>query len=175
MAVKPVGLGRISDLQEEELTVFLNPSYVFTSQKIGFLGKVAVLPVFQEEKSFRFKIKYFFFFSGNNSDSIFLHLLEFSLASQAGARQTLPVFQRKLEQLAEQRGQIGAFQARVDVAINTMQVERENYIAARSQITDADIAFETANLVKNNILQQAGAAVLAQANQAPALALALLG
>ena len=55
-----------------------------------------------------------------------------------------------------------------------MQVERENYLAARSQITDADVAFESAKLVRNKILQEAGAAVLAQANQAPELALTLL-
>jgi hypothetical protein len=46
-----------------------------------------------------------------------------------------------------------------------------DYLAAKSQITDADIAQESAQLLKNQILQQAGAAVLAQANQAPALAL----
>jgi flagellin-like hook-associated protein FlgL len=102
-------------------------------------------------------------------------LLDFSLTTEADARQALPVFQRKLDQLSAQRGQIGAFQARVEVAINKMQVEKENYTAARSQITDADVAWESAQLVRNNILQQAGAAVLAQANQAPALALSLLG
>ena len=51
---------------------------------------------------------------------------------------------------------------------------RENYIAAVSQIVDTDVAQESANLVKNQILQQASAAVLAQANQQPALTLKLL-
>ena len=102
-------------------------------------------------------------------------LEKFSLATQAEARQALPVFQRKLSQLAEQRGQVGAFEARLGVAINKIQAERENYLTAKSQITDADIAFESAQLIRNSILQQAGAAILAQANQAPQLALLLLG
>ena len=73
------------------------------------------------------------------------------------------------------RGAIGAFQARVEVAINNLQVERENILGAKSQITDADVAEESAGLIKNQILQQAGAAILAQANSEPQLALSLLG
>lgn len=102
-------------------------------------------------------------------------LLEFSLLTQAGARQALPQFNNKLDQLASQRGQIGAFEARLNTAIATTRVTSENYATARSQINDADVAVEAANLVRNQILQQAGAAILAQSNQSPALALALLG
>jgi flagellin-like hook-associated protein FlgL len=112
-------------------------------------------------------------FLGESTDGV-APLLEFSLATQAQARQALPVFQRKLDQLSSQRAQIGAFQARISVAINTLQVEQESYLAARSQIVDADIAYESAMLLRNNILQQAGTTVLAQANQSPALALELL-
>jgi flagellin len=101
-------------------------------------------------------------------------LLPFDLSTLAGAHQALPVFQQKLSQLSAQRGEIGAMQARLGFAVNTIAVSGENYLAARSQITDADIAEENAQLIKNKILQQAGAAVLAQANQAPALALTLL-
>jgi flagellin-like hook-associated protein FlgL len=101
-------------------------------------------------------------------------LLPFDLSTMAGARQALPVFKSKLDQLSAQRAEIGAFQSRISVALNTLQVASENYAAAASQITDADVAQESAQLLKNQILQQAGAAVLAQANQAPALALMLL-
>ena len=102
-------------------------------------------------------------------------LLEFSLATQINARQALPIFQRKLDQLASQRGVLGAFEARINVAAATNRVAVENFAAAGSQISDADVAVEAAKLVRTNILQQAGAAVLAQANQGPALALSLLG
>ena len=92
----------------------------------------------------------------------------------AGARQALPVFRRKLEQLDSQRAGLGAIQSRIDVALGTLSVASENYSAAESQITDCDVAEESAKLTKNQILQQAGAAILAQANQGPALALTLL-
>ena len=101
-------------------------------------------------------------------------LLDFSLETMADARQALPVFKRKLEQIAAQRGEIGAFEARISTAINTIQVASLNISSAASQIRDADVAVESATLVRTQILQQAGAAVLAQANQSPALALNLL-
>lgn len=102
-------------------------------------------------------------------------LLEFSLETSIEARQALPVFQRKLEQLAEQRGEIGAYMARIDVASNVLGVASENFRAAESRIRDADIAAESSELTRLGILQQSAAAVLAQANQQPSLAIQLLG
>ncbi|NLF26067.1 MAG: hypothetical protein GX589_10485, partial [Deltaproteobacteria bacterium] len=101
-------------------------------------------------------------------------LLPFSLSTMADARQALPVFQQKLSQLGAQRGQIGAFQSRLSVAVNVLSSSTENIAAATGRIRDADVAKESANLVRNQILQQAGAAVLAQANQQSALVLKLL-
>jgi flagellin-like hook-associated protein FlgL len=101
-------------------------------------------------------------------------LLPFSLKTLADARQALPVFKQKLDQLSAQRGEIGAMQARLSVAVNTLQVSTENYASAESRIKDADVSEESAQLVKQRILQQAGAAVLAQADQQPQLALQLL-
>jgi len=77
--------------------------------------------------------------------------------------------------LATLRGQLGAGEARLNVAINNLAVARENFAAAESRIRDVDVASEAAELTRLSILQQAGASVLAQANQQPALALALLG
>ena len=101
-------------------------------------------------------------------------LLPFDLSTMAGARQAIPVFGQKLNQLAAQRGQIGAFQSRLSVAVNVISASTENMAAASGRIMDADIAEESATLVRTQILQQAGAAVLSQANQQPALALELL-
>jgi flagellin-like hook-associated protein FlgL len=102
-------------------------------------------------------------------------LLDFSLMTLADARQALPVFKRKREQLATQRAEIGAFQSRIDVAVNVLEIARENFKAAESRIRDADIAEEVSNLVRLRILEQAATAIFAQANQQPALALQLLG
>ena len=77
--------------------------------------------------------------------------------------------------LSSTRGTLGAVQSRLNVAVNNLQVARENFASAESQIRDVDVAQEAANLTRLNILQQAGSAVLAQANQQPALALTLLG
>lgn len=72
------------------------------------------------------------------------------------------------------RGTLGAVQNRFEYTIANLQNVSENLSASRSRILDADIAQETSEMTKNNILQQAGISILAQANQAPQLALSLL-
>jgi flagellin len=69
---------------------------------------------------------------------------------------------------------LGAAESRLKVAISNLSISRENLSAAESRIRDVDVATEAAELTRLNILQQAGASVLAQANQAPSLALTLL-
>lgn len=99
---------------------------------------------------------------------------ELDLLTQSGALQELGQLSTALDSISQELGVIGAFQSRLTTAVENLQQSRENYMSARSQIVDTDIAEESALLVKNQILQQAGAAILAQANQAPALALELL-
>ena len=101
-------------------------------------------------------------------------LLPFDLTTMAGARQALPVFDKKIQALAAQRGKIGSFQARIQVGINNLQSASENYAAAESRIRNADIADESSKLVRLNILQQAASSVLSQSNLQPQLALKLL-
>ncbi len=80
-----------------------------------------------------------------------------------------------LMQIDNIRGELGAVQNRFESTIANLSNVSENLSAARSRILDADIAQETSAMTKNNILQQAGVSILAQANQAPQLALSLLG
>jgi flagellin len=94
---------------------------------------------------------------------------------QAAALAALDAVKLAIGSLTTNRGTLGAAESRLGVAVNNLQVARENFSAAESQIRDVDVAEEAANLTRLNILQQAGAAVLAQANQQPALALSLLG
>ena len=84
------------------------------------------------------------------------------------------VIDTAIDRVSAELGAVGAIQSRFATAVSTLQTARENYLSAAGQITDVDLAEETANLVRSRILQQAGAAVLAQANQGPALALRLL-
>ena len=102
-------------------------------------------------------------------------VLSYSVTSSASALQALDAVNAAIGSLASTRGNIGAVESRLSVAINNLAVARENFAAAESRIRDVDVAGEAAELTRLNILQQAGASVLAQANQQPSLALALLG
>ena len=103
-----------------------------------------------------------------------LRIASASLSTVTGARNALAVFDKAIEQLSTARSKVGAVQNRMQVTINTLSVAQENLSAANSRIRDVDVASETANLTKAQILSQAGLAVLAQANQIPNSALSLL-
>jgi len=94
---------------------------------------------------------------------------------QSASRNALDAVNSAIGSLASTRGVLGAAESRLRVAINNLSVARENFAAAESRIRDVDVASEAAELTRLGILQQAGAAVLAQANQQPGLALSLLG
>ncbi|MNP51593.1 A-type flagellin [compost metagenome] len=79
-----------------------------------------------------------------------------------------------MEGIDAQRSDLGAVQNRFENTINNLQNISENASAARSRIKDTDYASETANLSKNQVLQQAGTAILAQAKQLPQAVLSLL-
>ena len=79
-----------------------------------------------------------------------------------------------LDTVNSERATLGASQSRFDAVISNLMIASENQSAARSRIMDADYAAETANLSRAQILQQAGNAMVAQANQLPQLVLRLL-
>jgi flagellin len=90
------------------------------------------------------------------------------------AQSALTSIDNAISAVNSQRGNFGAVQNRFENVISTLQVSSENQAAARSRIMDADYASETANLSRASILQQAGNAMVAQANQLPQQVLALL-
>ncbi len=96
------------------------------------------------------------------------------VSNQASARVTLALSKQRLETLNLAQAGIGASTSRIDTAISNLSTMTQNYASAASQITDTDVAEESAKLAASQILQQAGAAVLAQANIQPQLALTLL-
>jgi flagellin len=97
-----------------------------------------------------------------------------AVSTGASAQSALDSISSAIANVASVRGSLGAVQSRLNTAISNLRVARENFAAAESRIRDADVAEETANLTRTTILQQAGVAILAQANQQPGLALALL-
>jgi flagellin len=97
-----------------------------------------------------------------------------STAGQSASRLALDAVNGAIGSLASLRGQLGAAESRLRVTLNNLSSAREFFSAAESRIRDADVAQEAAELARVNILQQAGASILAQANQQPKLALDLL-
>lgn len=80
-----------------------------------------------------------------------------------------------IDTLSKQRSSLGAAQNRLESVVRTVGTAGQNTYAANSRIQDVDVASETASLTRNQILSQAGVAVLSQANQLPSSALSLLG
>ena len=96
------------------------------------------------------------------------------ITSVDGSSKAIEAVDGALMQIDNMRGDLGAVQNRFESTIANLQNISENISAARSRILDADIAQETSKMTSQNILQQAGVSILAQANQAPQLALSLL-
>lgn len=100
--------------------------------------------------------------------------LHINIRNVSEARTALTSVTTATERISTYRGKIGATQARLGVAIGSLSVAHENFLAANSRIRSADYAAESAQLTRLSIARDAGTAVLAQANQQPALALTLL-
>ncbi|MGZ8918357.1 MAG: flagellin N-terminal helical domain-containing protein [Methylobacter sp.] len=97
-----------------------------------------------------------------------------SAATASGALAAINAIDAAIKAIDTSRASLGAIQNRFTTTISNLQSSIENQSAARSRITDADFAMETANLSRNQILQQAGTAMLAQANQSTQSVLKLL-
>jgi len=100
---------------------------------------------------------------------------DIDITTAEGAQKAVYIIDSALESIDSQRADLGAAQNRFESTIANLQNVAENASAARGRIQDTDYAAETANLTKNQILQQAGTAILAQANQLPQAVLSLLG
>lgn len=87
-------------------------------------------------------------------------LLSFSLATMASSRQALGLFSRTLDNLTLQRGTIGASQSRITSAVDTIFSSRDNFRAGESRIVDADVAADSAELARSEVLKQSAANVL---------------
>ena len=97
-----------------------------------------------------------------------------AVSTQAAAQASLAAIDSAINQVSTMQGSLGSIQNRLQDAINNLQVAVENTTAANSRIVDVDVASETANLSRSQVLEQAGISVLSTANQLPQLALKLL-
>lgn len=107
-----------------------------------------------------------------NTASIGVNLT--SVADKASAQNSLAAVDKAIMNVSAMRADFGAIQNRLQSTINNLAVSIENISAANSRIRDTDVAAESAELTKNNVLMQAGTSVLAQANQTTNAAVQLL-
>ena len=97
-----------------------------------------------------------------------------SFASLDDARDAIDKVDKGLNRVLSVRADLGAMQNKLHSTVNNLGVAKQNLAEARSRIADTDVAEETSELVRKNILTQAGVSVLAQANSQPTQALKLL-
>ena len=100
---------------------------------------------------------------------------DIDITSQKGSQDALSVIDNAIANIDSQRAGLGAVQNRFSHTISNLANIAENVSASRSRIQDTDFATETAQMTKNQILQQAGTSILSQANQVPQAAISLLG
>ena len=112
--------------------------------------------------------------AANLSTSVSVGALSISGTDAANATSAIAALDTAISAVTTARAEFGAVQNRFESVIASLQVSSENLTSARSRIMDADFAVETANLSRAQILQQAGNAMIAQANQQPQLVLSLL-
>lgn len=122
-----------------------------------------------------FKDRISFNASAANSSLEALGLSAELVASKEGAQNSIDVVDKALVSVNAIRANFGAMQNRLNSTVTNISVSDENYSAANSRIRDADIANESSELTRNNILMQAGVSVLSQANSMSQVALKLLG
>lgn len=110
-----------------------------------------------------------------NSSLEALGMVAESVSTKEGAQTSLSVLDAAMLSVNSIRANFGAMQNRLQSTSNNLLIYDENMSAANSRIRDTDVAAETTEMIRNNILQQAGVSVLGQANQQSQLALKLLG
>ena len=109
------------------------------------------------------------------TDATTLGVNAMDLSTAAGSQTALGTIDTAIDALSTNRATLGASQNRLQITVQNLRTEEENLVAANSRIRDVDVARETAALTRGQIMSQAGAAMLAQANQLPSMALSLLG
>lgn len=134
-------------------------------------GKVEL----ESDKSFTVSSTNTDVFAAAATTSALSSVAEINISTVDGSNKAISVIDKAIADIDSQRASLGAVQNRFESTISNLQSISENVSAANSRIKDTDYAAESANLTKNQIMQQAGTAMLSQANQLPQAVLSLLG
>jgi len=109
-----------------------------------------------------------------SNSSTLSSVADINIGTQSGSNDALSVLDQALRSVSDSRADLGAVQNRLETTISNLSNISENVSAARSRVQDADFAAETSNMTRAQIIQQAGVAMLTQANAQPQLVLSLL-
>lgn len=150
-------------------TVSLTGGDLTTASAVG-VGQL----IFDAVKSFTIQGSAGEVITKTDEASVLQKVADIEITSVSGANLALSVVDAAISQVSDQRAKFGALQSRFESTIRNLETSIENLSSARSRIRDADFAVETAELTRTQILQQAGTAMLAQANQVPQNVLSLL-
>jgi flagellin len=112
--------------------------------------------------------------SGADSSDLSLNAAGFYVSAAANAATAIQIIDSAILTVSTQRGSLGGLQNRLEFTISTLAIQEENSSASESSIRDANIALETIDFTRNQILMSAGTSILAQANVMPQMALQLL-
>lgn len=153
----------------------INKNTEFNEQKIldGTAGKDGIVKIHvgaNEKQSMDLD----FTTNGIDLTKVLEEITKADCTSQKGADEAITIFDTALKDVSKGRSQLGAYQNRLEHTINNLDNASENLTASESRVRDVDMAKEMMNFSKNNILQQAAQAMLAQANQQPQGVLQLL-
>lgn len=113
-------------------------------------------------------------FGGNTLTTLGVNTATLTGATAANAQAAIDFVDTAISNTSSMRAQMGAWQNRLQVTVSNLQSMRTNLSAAHGRITDVDVAEETSQMSRQQVLMQAGTAILAQANQSPQMALQLL-
>jgi len=140
----------------------------------GDSGRVAGNVTFNSSEAYTVKSGATDLLTATNTNSSLKSVASVNIGTQDGANNAISIVDGALEFINGLRAKLGAVQNRVESTVSNLQTTSENLTAARSRIEDADFAKETADLARSQVLQQAGMAMLAQANALPNNVLSLL-
>ena len=151
-----------------------NSTLVLTADTVVNTATISGQVTFDASKAFTIQGSATEVLSAASEASILQKVSDIDISTVDNSNLALTIADAALSQISSQRAKFGALQNRFGSTISNLETAVENLSAARSRIMDADFAVETAELTRTQILQQAGTAMLAQANQIPQNVLSLL-
>ena len=168
-----VNAGNVSVQKLDSTSAASGPPVVLNADTTAETGTVSGYITLDSEKSFALNVTTSNVLAANIGSTL-NKVSDLDVTTFTKATNALKTVDSALAFISGERAKLGALQSRFETSISNLHVSSENLSASRSRIVDADFAQETANLSRAQILQQAGTAMVAQANQLPQGVLALL-